>query len=160
MCSSAAQRGPVGLAAGFRRGGLQDYQVQQELSLPLERRLRGAVYALVHDPVPGDLLSRARLILAFSRVGFDSRREVATFRVLQAAVGSGGVPGQVVEYAVWAERRERSWELAEVQEVPSSPGLIGIIANPPSAICDSVRTSGCIRPPGPVPIPLPLRPPK
>ncbi len=142
----------------------KDLWLQQELSLPLERRLKGAVYDLVHDPVPADLLSSAKLILAFSRIGFDSRLEVARFSVLQMARGEWGWSAQLAGYAVWAERREGRWEVTEVQDV--SPGsLVPVVGEPLVVICDSVTvTTTTTTPPclGPVviPIPLPLRPPK
>ncbi len=135
----------------------RDQGVQQELSLPLEPRLTGASYQLVHDPVPGSLMQRARLVLAFSRVGFDRRLEVATFRALQAPVGDGGVVGPGTEYTVWARRTGSRWEVTEAHGRPSDPG--GSTAPVGTVLvmtCDSSRTTDCIPVPVPIPIPWPL----
>ena len=100
----------------------EDFRLQQELSLPLERRLTGAVYDLVRDPIPEDLLAGARLVLAFSRVGFDSRVGRARFRVVQAVRGDWGwMPP--IGFDAWSEKRGPHWALTEVREVWRSDGV-------------------------------------
>lgn len=107
-------------------------------------------------PVPADLLRQAGLIVAFSRVGFDSRLEVATFQALLAPV-HGGWATDAAEYRVWVERTGTRWELVEVEltepvAVNVGPG----VATPADMTCDSTHTADCVRPPTPVPVPLPL----
>ena len=115
-----------------------DLRLQQEWSLPLERRLKGAVYDLVHDPVPEDLLAGARLVLAFSRVGFDSHAKIATFRVTQVVRGDWGWVGPV-QYEVWSEKPAGQWVLTHVRELsrsqdypvpPPVPDSLGTIVIP------------------------------
>lgn len=98
----------------------QDFWLQREVSAPLEPRLEGAVYDLVRDPVPEDLLSVARLVVSFSRVGFDSEARVAAFEVVQARRGDWGW-FRPVHYAVRAEKPARWWVLVDVVELPPPP---------------------------------------
>jgi hypothetical protein len=154
---------PVGSQSPARDEASQDLRVQRELSLPLERHLTGAVYRLVHEPIPEDLLRQAALVVAFSRVGFDSHPEVATFEVLRAPV-VGGVASSAAAYRVWVERPGMRWKLAEEELV--GPVVVWTttttvpLGNPPTMTCDSTHTTNCIWPPGPIPFPLPLPRPK
>jgi hypothetical protein len=153
---------PVGPQSPAREEASQDQRVQQEASAPLEPDLKGAVYRLVRDPVPEGLMRQAGLIVAFSRAGFDSRLEVATFQVLLAPVYGGGV-SDAAAYRVWVERTGTRWELVEVELI----GPVGVVNTEPASVgtptvmtCDSTRTTNCMWPPGTIPVPLPLPRPK
>jgi hypothetical protein len=156
-CASGGHPVPASSQSPTRDEASQDQRVQQELSLPLEPNLTGAAYRLVHDPVPEDLMRQAGLMVAFSRVGFDSRLQVATFQVLVAPVYGGRV-SDAAAYRVWVERTGVRWDLVELELV----GPVGVlntalpVGTGMTMTCDSTHTTNCVWPPGPIPVPLPL----
>lgn len=102
---------------GPRAEALQDFALQQWVTLPLERRFRYSPYDLVRDPVPHDLLERARMIVGFSRVGFDSKVLMATFEVSELTKGESGDWASAKLVTVWVAHLAGRWEVVEATEM-------------------------------------------